>query len=190
MNGQLLVLVGGPPCSGKTTLASELSSQLSLPVIHKDDVKERLFDNLGWKDAQRSRALGGATMAILWYTAELFAAAGQSTILESTFDPRFDIPRVEGLLDRHLLSVVQLHCTATEPVLMRRFTARLHDSGRHPGHREDLLGVEEFGRRLRANAWPPLTLPGSYQEIDTSDTEAAAVGDTVRAVVQALFKRE
>ena len=161
-----------------------------LPVVHKDDVKETLFDNLGWGDTQQSRALGAATMAILWHTVELFAAASQSMILESTFDPRFDIPRVEGLLDRHPLSVVQLHCIATEPMLMRRFAARLHDSGRHPGHREDLLGVEEFGRRLRAHTWPPLTLPGSYQEIDTSDIEPAAVGETLRAVVQALSKRE
>jgi tRNA uridine 5-carbamoylmethylation protein Kti12 len=37
-----LVIVGGAPATGKTTLAHELGRSLELPVITKDDVKESL----------------------------------------------------------------------------------------------------------------------------------------------------
>src|SRR5881296_3946918 len=37
-----LVIVGGAPATGKTTLARELGRSLELPVITKDDIKEAL----------------------------------------------------------------------------------------------------------------------------------------------------
>jgi molybdopterin-guanine dinucleotide biosynthesis protein len=42
-----LVLVTGPPASGKTTLARPLASYLGLPLLGKDTIKEALFDALG-----------------------------------------------------------------------------------------------------------------------------------------------
>jgi predicted ATPase len=42
-----LVLVTGPPGSGKTTLAVPLARRLELPLIAKDTIKEALFDALG-----------------------------------------------------------------------------------------------------------------------------------------------
>ena len=42
------ILVAGPPASGKTTLARQLSTLMALPVFSKDHIKERLFDTLGF----------------------------------------------------------------------------------------------------------------------------------------------
>ncbi|HEX8858768.1 MAG TPA: AAA family ATPase [Actinomycetes bacterium] len=42
-----LVLVTGPPASGKTTLARPLAFSLGLPLLGKDTIKEALFDTLG-----------------------------------------------------------------------------------------------------------------------------------------------
>jgi adenylate kinase family enzyme len=57
----VLVVVTGPPAAGKTTIGRELSSQLRLPLISKDTIKEALFDELGFGDLEWSARLGGAT---------------------------------------------------------------------------------------------------------------------------------
>ena len=53
-SGPLLVLVTGLPCSGKTCVASRLSGELGLPMLAKDDIKEALFDALGYGGRERS----------------------------------------------------------------------------------------------------------------------------------------
>jgi predicted kinase len=67
MNIPLLVIVSGPPCSGKTTLARWLAKELALPLIAKDNIKELLFDHLGWSDRAWSKKLGRATYPLIYY---------------------------------------------------------------------------------------------------------------------------
>lgn len=40
-----VILITGLPCSGKTTLARQVSAALSCPMLSKDDYKERLADD-------------------------------------------------------------------------------------------------------------------------------------------------
>jgi hypothetical protein len=43
----MFVLVAEPPGSGKSTLARPLASELGLPLLAKDDVKEALMGEMG-----------------------------------------------------------------------------------------------------------------------------------------------
>ena len=58
MTRPLLIVVTGAPCAGKTTLARRIAETFRLPLIAKDDIKESLFDSLGWKDREWSKQLG------------------------------------------------------------------------------------------------------------------------------------
>ena len=53
-----LIIVTGPPASGKTGLARRFAADLRLPLICRDDFKEKLFDTLGWSDRAWSKRLG------------------------------------------------------------------------------------------------------------------------------------
>lgn len=76
MNNQLLILITGHPCTGKTTLGKRLAEELNLPFVSKDDFKELLFDTLGWKDREWSKKLGTASYTILYHVAESILKTG------------------------------------------------------------------------------------------------------------------
>jgi predicted kinase len=78
-----LILVLGMPGSGKTTLATRLSKELTLPLISKDDIKVMLFDVYGWKDREWSKMAGQASYEIMDYFIIEQLRVGNSIIVES-----------------------------------------------------------------------------------------------------------
>jgi len=84
MSGRL-VIVGGAPATGKTTLALALGASLGLPVITKDDFKEAIATPFATGDIAWSRQLGSAAYSALFMVAERILAAGHGVVLESNF---------------------------------------------------------------------------------------------------------
>jgi predicted kinase len=58
MKKNLLIVITGLPGTGKTTLGRKLAEELALPFISKDDIKELLFDGLGWEDRAKLKKWG------------------------------------------------------------------------------------------------------------------------------------
>jgi predicted kinase len=85
----LLVIVTGLPATGKTSIARRLAQDLRLPLLSKDDIKESLFDNLGWSDREWSMKLGRASILLLYQLVERLLAAGVSAITETAFHPEW-----------------------------------------------------------------------------------------------------
>ena len=165
----VLVLVTGPPASGKTTLAGPLAAALGLPLIGKDLVKEALFDALGTGDRAWSRRLGRASYEVLYAVAGALPAA----VLDANLGPEA-IPRLHAL-DAHLIEVF-CRCPAAE--VERRFASRAPT--RHPGHVDHLLAPEIRATLTRGVA--PLRLGGPVLEVDTTHpVDAAGVAAWVQA---------
>ena len=78
-----IVLVSGPPASGKTTLARPLAERLGFALLSKDDIKESLFTALDGPpgDVAFSRSIGAASMDLLWALAPHCPAV----VLEANF---------------------------------------------------------------------------------------------------------
>src|SRR5438045_2088765 len=97
----LVVIITGPPASGKSMLGRELARRLALPLLSKDLFKEVLFDELGWSDREWSRRLGTASMALLFRSAGAVLEAGRSVAVESNFYAAWDTPALRRLADRY-----------------------------------------------------------------------------------------
>ncbi|HLZ07560.1 MAG TPA: AAA family ATPase, partial [Chloroflexota bacterium] len=160
-----LILVGGAPATGKTTLAKCLGEELGYPFLNKDLIKESLFDALGSPDRVRSAQLSIASYLVLYRIARRLIDAGTSHVLESNFQ--------RGVSEKELLPLVQtsravlIHCGATTEALARRYARRASDGSRHPGHHDGALGSTDL-ERLANGVYAPLDLPIPILRVDTT----------------------
>lgn len=164
----LLVLVDGPPASGKTTIAEALAREFGLPLFAKDEIKEELYESLGADDPDESRRLGAAVYQLLFLIARRELEAGRSLVLEANFVAGTSEVEFSRLPPHRL---VQVYCVAPEEVLMQRYLAR----DRHPGH-HDALRADEVRSAIHSGRHSPLALKGELIELDTTqDVEIARV---------------
>lgn len=186
---QALIVVTGASCSGKTTLAAALGSGLSLPVVHRDVLKETLFDALGSRDRTWSRTLGAASYELLFSVLETFIRAGCSGVVESNFEAGRHGDRLRGLCDRYGFTPVEILLTADLETLRSRYKARL--SSRHAGH------VDHVNESTNELSWTSerhgtLGLGGRSLRLDTThfgEAEQAALINDLKAGLAQQEKR-
>lgn len=162
-----LILVSGPTGSGKTYLAKYLSEATSIPYFCKDEIKEQLFDGLGWSDKEWSRKLGVVTIKLLFFLVEKELKAGRSVIAEANFKPALDKQQVKRLVSLYKSEAFEFHCSAPETILLNRAKNRVSSGERHPGHVDTFLEGRYFdlGQHEAVGV-------GTVCEVDTSNFEA------------------
>ena len=130
-----LVIVGGAPATGKTTLAQAIGATLGMPVITKDDLKEALAEPFTTGDLAWSRRLGSAAYEALFTVADRILAAGHGLVLESNFR--------RGMADASLRALARLAPTVVvvcrTPDALRRERYEQRAGTRHRVHIEDAI---------------------------------------------------
>ena len=134
MKPTTVVLITGHPASGKTTLARYLSKKMGLPTICKDDIKEILYDTLGWSTVAWSNKLSIATWSLLYHQVEILLEAHIDHIVESNFDPKYANPHWQRLIQQFDLQLIQVRCESDPAILLERYRERIRLGKRHPGH--------------------------------------------------------
>lgn len=185
MSSPLLLIITGRPATGKTTLARRLASDLRLPLIHKDGLKESLFDTLGARDRAESRSLGIASLRLQQEIASELLLAAVSLILESNFLEQYAGPALRALALAHGAQIAQIWLTAEPRALTERFEWRAGSDERHQGHME-LANMDEFRQELLAPGDAPLLLPGPILAMDTTHLSALDYAATLGFVRMAL----
>jgi predicted kinase len=165
----VFVLVGGPPASGKSSLAAPLAVELGLPLMAKDAIKEALMDVLGLPaDVDESRRLGrAAVMAML-----TVARTSPGGVLDSTWYPytRDALGALRGPL-------IEVRCVVPPEVARRRYAERA--GHRHAGHLD--------ADRLDEELWDPVHREplgvGPLIEVDTArEVSIAQLAEQVHAL--------
>src|SRR5919108_2292314 len=106
----LLLVVTGPPATGKTKVARELATRLRLPFIVKDTLKERLYEVFGSGDDVEP-AIERAALAILFSVVDSQLTAGVSVAAESNFDARPETEPFRDLFGKRTVRPLQGHCS-------------------------------------------------------------------------------
>lgn len=160
------VVVSGPPASGKSTLAPFLASELGLPLLAKDTIKDALMSVLRVPDVEASRQLGrGAVAAMLAVAAESSIGA----VIESNFYRSVAAQSLRELPGQ----VVEVFCRCPKAIALERYRAR--SGSRHAGHFDDDRDIDELWNDEVAEpvaaGWPLLEV-NSAQPVDVAGVVA------------------
>jgi predicted kinase len=154
------IILTGLPATGKSTLARQLAARCRLPLLAKDDFKERLLDAAGPVNAVRSRELSDQSFAQLFTQLHTLAERHMDAVLEGNFRAGLHETPLQAPPGQ-TVQVAQILCRCEEQQRLARIAARRNDPARHPGH------ADADSRRDASNdQW--LELPGERWLFDTS----------------------
>jgi predicted kinase len=152
-----LVIICGPPASGKSTIADHLARSLGLPVLAKDLMKEAMMNHLGG-----SEEVGAAAFAVQFAIARELLRSGTGLVLEGAFLRRQ--AEIAELARLGTTVVVDVSCKLE--VLERRYVER-HPQ-RHPGHRGP-EALPDLKQRVAAGEYGVPDLGRPTLAVDTTD---------------------
>ena len=128
-----LIIIAGMPSAGKTTISSKISKAFCMPVLEKDNIKEELFDTIGYADLEEKRQLDIISTAILLRCAEDILKSGNSLIIVNNF--RKDSSEiVQNMIDRTGCLCVNVFLGGDADVFYKRYVERDKKKLRHQGH--------------------------------------------------------
>lgn len=161
----ILVVVSGPPGSGKTTLGHEIARAIGCPAICRDEIKEGMAHATPGFAPGPGDDLTMRTLPVFFGVLELLLAAGVTTVAEAAFQGRIWTPRLAPLLPLARLRIV--HCTVAPEVAFQRIVRRRSASTVRAAH-ADPGPAGEAGYVLRHLAFDRVSLDAPWIEVDTT----------------------
>lgn len=174
-----IVLVGGPPGTGKSVLSRELAERGGMVLLRSDELRK---DMAGLAHTASAAAAPGeglyrpervaAVYDELVRRAARLAAMGESVVLDASWSQAAERAQMRAAAARAGAAVVELHCQVPAAVAERRITAR-----QQRGDDASDAGVA-VARDMRARfaPWPEAVT------VRTDGTVAAAVEAAARTV--------
>lgn len=158
-----LVVVSGPPTSGKTTLAHALAEAIPCPAISRDEIKEGMVHAVGSDfRAGPGDPLTTRTMPVFFEVLRVLVTAGVTVVAEAAFQDARWREGLEPLSKLARLRIVQ--CSVDDDVARGRLTRlRPAHGDRSPGALLALAGGSPFADFDR------LSMPAPSLSVDTTD---------------------
>lgn len=177
-----VIIINGPPGVGKTTLGKKIADEFKLPFISKDNIKDLLFENLGWEDRAWSQKLGGASVELMYHFAETLLIAHKSFIVETAFRTAIATTQFIAIKDKCPFHPIQIICKADPKTCYERFHKRATSRNRHPGHFDQNTSWEMYRDTFPEDQYGPLDIGGKTIDVDLSNLETMNLNEILHAV--------
>jgi predicted kinase len=160
-----LVVVSGPPGSGKTTLAHEIAGAIGCPSVCRDEIKEGMAHATPGFVPGPGDDLTMRTLPVFFGVLELLLTAGVTTVAEAAFQDPIWRPRLAPLLPLAQLRIV--HCTVDPEVAFQRIVRRGAASAARAAH-ADPSPADAADYVRRHLAFDRVSLDAPWIEVDTT----------------------
>ena len=179
----MIIIVHGPPASGKSTLAEKLSAQLDLPHISRDKITEWLMEAGKIDSDGFFKFIGNAGYELMFNVAEELSKGRGDFIVEGSLNPEGSRKRFEAILGNRASEVLEVFLSAPNEVLVERYHSRTLGSDRHLAH-NDTEKVKRIGQHLKEVHYRPMGFAGLL-EIDGTEPKEAIFTKVAEAIQQA-----
>lgn len=176
-----IIVLAGMPASGKSTVAKALSKAFGLPVLAKDDLKEAIFDTMGFRDYAEKRRTDHAANAVLLKCTKALLDNSQSMILDNNFDT-ISSKALDELVRSYNCKCVIVFFGGDNDAFYRRYVERDRQNVRHLGHVLQLryppepgdalyheMSREEFREKFETRGIGQFQCTGERIELDATD---------------------
>lgn len=138
-NNTKLIIVCGYSGTGKTTLSNELSKRLKIFCLHKDSIKESLYDSMDLSSLEDSKRLGYPSIKTILDLAKENLKNNVDVILESPFVYKEDGNIFEEWKKELDIEIFTIILNIDEEERKKRFLER----ERHRSHHDDKRNVND-----------------------------------------------
>lgn len=164
----MILLIQGPPASGKSTLASQLSQSLNLPHISRDNLCEWMSDSMDNSSSSLDKELTHIGYDLMFKLLGEFSKGSGSFIIEGCINPDSSGERILNLIKNSPQDLVEIFVYADQDILVNRYLDRSTSAERHKAHGNESKRGDELRTHLNQVIYRPINIGKYGIKIDNS----------------------